>query len=95
MIIDIKDFYLMTPMARYDYMLLKLADLPDDVIEQYNLRDRVTKEGYVYPKIGQGMYGLKQAGILAQQKLKNRLNKEGYHQSKLTPGVWTHTTCLI
>ena len=32
MSIDIKDFYLNTPMPRSEYMRLKLNDLPDDVI---------------------------------------------------------------
>jgi hypothetical protein len=29
---DIKNFYLCTPMTRYEYMRLKLSDMPDDVI---------------------------------------------------------------
>jgi hypothetical protein len=33
MTIDIKDFYLNTPMARYKYMQLRIADMPDNVIE--------------------------------------------------------------
>ncbi len=37
MTMDIKDFYLNTPMSRYKYMILKLSDMPDDVIEHYNL----------------------------------------------------------
>ena len=67
--IDIKDFYLMTPMGRYKYMWLKLANLPEYVIQQYTLRDKVTKDGYVYLEIGQVIYGLSQAGILAQKQL--------------------------
>jgi hypothetical protein len=39
MTMDIQDFYLNTPMARYEYMQLKISDMPDDVIERYNLRD--------------------------------------------------------
>ncbi len=37
MTMDIKDFYLNTPTARYEYMQLKLSDMPDNVIEHYNL----------------------------------------------------------
>ena len=33
MTIDINNFYLNTPKERYEYMRLKLADLPDDVIK--------------------------------------------------------------
>ncbi len=37
MTMDIKDFYLNTPMDRYEYMRLKLVDMPADVIEHYHL----------------------------------------------------------
>ena len=74
MTIDINDFYLMTPMDRYEYMRLKLANLPEDVIQKYTLRDEVIKDGYVYLEIRQVMYGLPQAGILAQKKLEKILN---------------------
>ena len=46
--LDINEFYLMIPMERYEYMRLKVAELPGDLIKQYNLRDRVTKDGYFY-----------------------------------------------
>eukprot|EP00804_Cyclotella_cryptica_P013344 CCRYP_005116-RA/>CCRYP_005116-RA protein AED:0.47 eAED:0.60 QI:0/0/0/1/0/0/2/0/63 len=37
MTIDIKDFYLNTPMAQPEFMRLKLADIPEDFIILYNL----------------------------------------------------------
>ena len=88
--IDIKDFYLNTPMSYCKYMQLKLSNLPNDFIKQYNIASKVTKDGYVYVEIRQGMYGLPQSGLLAQQLLEKHLNAEGYHQSELTPGFWTH-----
>ncbi len=36
---DMNNFYLCTPMTRYEYMQLKLSDMPDDVIAHYHLRD--------------------------------------------------------
>ncbi len=92
MTMDIKDFYLNTPMARYEYMRLRIADMPEDVIEHYQLRDKVTHDGYVYCEIQKGMYGLPQAGIIAQQLLDERLQKHGYRQSQTTPGLWKHDT---
>ena len=86
MMIDIKDFYLNTPMPRKEYMRLKMADMPDDVIEHYQLNEKATKDGMVYVSIGRGMYGLPQSGILAQELLEKRLNAQGYMQSKITPG---------
>ena len=41
MTLDIKDFYLNTPMERYEYMRLRLADIPKDVIETL---DRVSSK---------------------------------------------------
>jgi hypothetical protein len=89
---DIKDFYLNTPMKRPEYMRLKITDIPDKIIEQYNLRELVDDDGYVYREISKGMYGLPQAGIIAQELLAERLAKYGYHQSKIIPGFWTHET---
>ena len=37
MTIDIKDFYLNTPMKRFEYMRLKMKELPQDFIDEYNL----------------------------------------------------------
>ena len=92
MTMDIKDFYLNTPMAQYEYMRLRIANMPDDVIKHYNLTNLTTPDGYVYCKIQKGMYGLPQAGIIVQQLLEKRLQQHGYHQSKTTPGLWIHDT---
>ena len=48
MTIDIKYFYLNTPMARSKYMRLKLSDLPENVISHYNLEEKVTTDSWVY-----------------------------------------------
>jgi len=88
--IDIKNFYLNTPMDRYEYLKMKIEHFPEDVIEAYNLREKVTPDGYLYVEVRKGMYGLPHAGILAQNLLEERLEKKGYRQSKLTPGFWKH-----
>jgi hypothetical protein len=59
--LDIKDFYLNTPMKRYEYMRLKLSDIPEKIIEEYKLYEIVTDNGYVHCKIRKGVYGLPQA----------------------------------
>ena len=59
MTIDINDFYLNTPMARYEYMRLKLCDIPEDVTNHYNLATKVKNDGYVYIEIMRGMYRLR------------------------------------
>ena len=90
MTLDIKNFYLNTPLARYKYIRLKLRNLPDDVIEEYNLKDKTTNYVFVYVEVRKGMYVLPQAGLLAHIMLKDRFKNHGYEQSKLTPGFWKH-----
>jgi hypothetical protein len=87
MTMDIKYFYLNTPMTRYKYMRLKISDMPDEVIEHYNLREIATPDGFIYCEIQKGMYGLPQAGIIAQELLADRLRNHGYTQSETTPGL--------
>ena len=91
MTIDLKDFYLLTPMNRYEYFRMKLNLFPHDVIEEYKLNDKVDANGYIFCEVRRGMYGLPQAGIIAQNLLTERLLKAGYTQSKTTPGFWRHT----
>jgi hypothetical protein len=88
--IDLKDFYLMTPMTHPEYMPMNIKDPPEDFIIMYNLAGKATSNGFVHIKIQKGMYGLPQAGILAQELLKQRLNTHGYRQSPITPGLWRH-----
>ena len=45
MTMDIKDFYLNTPMAWYEYMRLRLSDMPEDAITHYKLNEIATPEG--------------------------------------------------
>ncbi len=73
MTMDRKNFYLNTPMARYKYMRLQIANMPDDVIKHYHLTDLATPNRYLYCEIQKGMYGLPQAGIIAQQLLEKQL----------------------
>jgi hypothetical protein len=81
MTINLKDFYLNTPMKRSEYMRLKMTDIPEEIIKQYKLREIATQDGYVYTEITKGVYGLPQAGIIAQELLEECLDKHGYFQS--------------
>ena len=78
-------------MTRYKYVRIKI-DVPEAIIVEYKLHEKVTTDGHVYVEIQKGMYGLPQAGILAQQLLEQRLNQHGYSQSKAVPGLWTYAT---
>ena len=75
--IDISNFYLNTPMERPEYMQIKISNMPNNIIEQYKLNEKVNLNGYVYVKIQKGMYGLQQAGSISQQLMEKRLNAKG------------------
>ena len=79
--LDLKDFYLNTPMDRPEFLRMKLDNFPDDVIDQYNLKDKVDEKGFVILRVEKGMYGLPYAGIIAQNLLEERLDFHGYMHS--------------
>jgi len=62
-IIDIKDFYLNTPIEHYEYMAIPLANIPETIIWQYNLQEKAYN-GNVYVKIHKGMYVYLKLAIL-------------------------------
>ena len=92
MTMDISNFYLMTPLLRPEYLRIKMADIPEEIINEYRLRKIVNAKGFVFVEVTKGMYGLPQAGLLANELLEKRLNKNGYFQSKIVAGLWTHKT---
>ena len=48
MTMDISNFYLMTPLHRPEFIQMKLSDMPDEVIEEYKLQEKATKNGSIY-----------------------------------------------
>ena len=48
--IDISNFYLNTPLKRPEYLKVKIADLPAEIIKQYNLTEKANKNGFVFLK---------------------------------------------
>lgn len=78
MLCDLKNYYLGTTLPEPEFMKIPLAIIPQEIIDQYQLLQFVTKDGYVYVRISKGMYGLPQAGILANQQLERLLNPHGY-----------------
>ena len=79
MTMDIANFYLMTPLTRPEYIRINLKDVPDEIILEYNLREKATADGSAYIVENRGMYGLPQSGLLANELLEKRLNKRGYY----------------
>ena len=89
---DIKNFYLNTPLKRRECIKLNLADIPQEVINEYKFKCISTKDESVYLEVSKGMYGLPQAVLLVQQLLQRRLAQHGYHQSSIIPELWKHET---
>ena len=87
---DVKNFYLNTPMERYEYMKIPITQIPEEIINEYKLRNKVHTDWAVYIEIRKGMYGLPQAGMLANKLLKRRLAQHGYYEVRHTPGYWRH-----
>ena len=75
---DISNFYLGTPLDRPEYVRIKIADIPHEFIDEYNLTT-YTQDGWVYFEINKGVYGLKQASKLANDLLTERLTTHGYY----------------
>ena len=92
MSMDLKDHFLASPMGRPEYMRINRRHIPPDIFDKYNLASIVSTSGFVYIKIKKGMYGLKQAALLAYQKLVTNLAPHGYSPCKYSLGLWTHAT---
>ena len=89
MTLDIKDFYLGTPLAESVYMRISLKHIPEEQQHKYRL-DNLAHNGYVIMKIDKSIYGLKEAGKLSQDRLVMQLAKYGYNQCIHTPCLFLH-----
>jgi hypothetical protein len=78
MMMDIKNYYISTPLPRFEYMKTLLSRFPEEIIQKYNL-NTLAVDGWEYIEIRKGMYGLKQAGLLANQLLQTWLAPFGYY----------------
>ena len=90
--IDIKDFFLTTPMVRAEYLRIQKRYFSPEFKNMNKLHDKVHKD-YIYCKVKKGMYGLKQAAILAYKLLLKRLTSDGYQPIPMTNGLFKHKDC--
>jgi hypothetical protein len=88
--IDINNFYFDTPMVNPKYVRIKITDIPEEFILEFDLAGKEDHNGWIYFEILRGCYGLPQAGILANNLLCGHLEKEGYYEAATTPGLWKH-----
>jgi hypothetical protein len=89
--VDIKNYYHGTPLPRYEYMRMLLSRFPEEIVRKYNIT-ALAVDSWLCIGIRKGMYGLKQADLLANQPLQKRVSPFGYYPSHHTPGLWLHKT---
>ena len=58
----------------------------------YHLHNKIYQDGYVYCEIRKGMYGLKQAAIIAYKQLVSNLKRHGYSHCEGNSGILKHDT---
>ena len=81
-------------------MQIPLKIIPLEIIDTYDLKALVDDQGWICMCIKKGMYGLKQAGIIANQELVKDMSPFWYHPVKHTPVLWVHNSrktifCLV
>ena len=76
-------------MDQSEYIHIKLSDIPQEFIEEYNL-SKASQNGWIYFEILRGCYGLPQSGRLANDLLRTRLEKADYYEAATIPGLWCH-----
>eukprot|EP01036_Dinobryon_divergens_P033664 gene33664-biopygen26658 len=86
MTLNNKEFNLMTPLPRPEYIRIPLKFLSQKILDKHNLHQYVHNSSVLF-EVTKSMYGLPHAGKIAQDVLIARLAAHGYHQ--------TSTICLF
>jgi hypothetical protein len=73
---NIKDFFLGSKMKIFQYMKIHRKYVPQAIIDEYNLTDdHFDDRGFIFMEIQKGMYGLKEASVLAfEQRLVSKVD---------------------
>jgi hypothetical protein len=56
MMMDIKNYYIGTPLPRFEYLKMMLSRFPEEIVHKYNL-NALAVGCWVYVEIRKGMYG--------------------------------------
>jgi hypothetical protein len=93
MTMDVTDMYLNTrlPLDQWEYMVLDVHDIPQEIIDTYKLTDYMSPEDTkVYVEVMGALYGMKQAGYLAHLEILEHLANHGYMPCPNTPCLFRH-----
>ena len=88
--VDLAKFYYGTPMHEYEYMKIKYYEIPDEIIQKYNLDKILHTYGYMYLEIIKDIPGMNQSGKINNDQITKHLNKYGYHPWRHMPSLWKH-----
>ena len=88
--VDIHNFCLNTPFPQHKCTKLKLSDVPPEIIDEYNLQEKATPDGFICTEVRKGMHGLPHAGLTTQELLTKRLAEHGCYQDEIVHGLWHH-----
>ena len=55
MTMEISNFYLMTPLKRPEYIHISIKDIPEEIINEYQLRKIVDNKGSIHIQFNHGM----------------------------------------
>ena len=91
MCIDIKDYYLGTPLLDPEYMTISVKHIPASTQFKYGIQ-QLASNGSVVMRLGSTIYGLTSAGRLSQDRLIAHLAQHGYNQAAHTPCLFTHSS---
>jgi hypothetical protein len=89
MTMDIKDFYLGTPLEISQYIKVDCKFITPECMDKYDLH-KFVHNGYILHKVDKSIYGLKEAGRLSQDKLISHLEPAGYIQCPNVPCLFIH-----
>jgi hypothetical protein len=84
---DISNFYLLTPLHPVEFIQIKLSDIPKEVMREYKLRKKATKNSSIYIRAKRSMCGFPQAGLLANGLLKKMPQQKQIPTKQV--GIWT------
>ena len=90
MCMDIKNFYLGTPIKYFQDMRINKNFIPQEELDEYDII--FDDQDFTYVEIHRGMYILKEAGVIAFDQLVKKIKNFGYEPMPQTPRLWRHTS---
>ena len=71
-------------------MHIHKKNIPQEVLDEYDII--FDDSDFTYVEIRRGVYGLKEAGVIAFDQLVRKLKQFGYEPMPQPPGLWKHTS---